>query len=231
MIAEIVETGTSRYFAELQAQYPAGIFDMLKVPGLGLSKIGVLHSQLGIGSLDDLETAAREGRLAKLRGFGAKTQTKILEGIERARRRESNFLLPVGLEAGEWLRQRVAAIPAVADAEVVGSVRRRLEVIRNVNIAIATNDVTAVRDPSGIVDRIEEIDDTTFKGTARREIDVLFHLSKRKDFGAMVLRTTGARTSSRPSRRKRENSGGAHGTGGLREGHHPVRRTGTARNG
>ena len=193
MIAEIVETGSSRYLGELQAQYPAGIFDMLRVPGLGLSKIGVLHSQLGIGSLDDLETAAREGRLAKLRGFGAKTQTKILEGIERARRRESNFLLPVGLEAGEWLRQRVAAIPEVADAEVVGSVRRRLEVIRNVNLAIATNDAAAVRDAlSAIVDRFEEIDETTFKGTARREIDVLFHLSRPKDFGATVLRTTGS---------------------------------------
>ncbi|HVS29930.1 MAG TPA: helix-hairpin-helix domain-containing protein [Thermoanaerobaculia bacterium] len=193
MIAEIVQTGRSRYLEELRAQYPPAIFDLLKIPGLGLTKIAVLHSQVGIASLDELETAAREGRLAKLRGFGAKTQARILENIGKARRRESQFLLPVGLEAGEWLRQRVAAIDEVADTEVVGSVRRRLEVIRNVNLAIATNNAAAVRRAlAGIVDRFEAIDENTFKGTARREIDVLFHLSNVKDFGATLLRTTGS---------------------------------------
>jgi DNA polymerase (family X) len=193
MIEEIVRTGSSRYLEELRKQYPPGIFDLLRVPGLGLTKIGALFSKFGIASLDELEAAAREGRLAKLRGFGAKTQAKILEGIEKARRRESHFLLTTGLDVGEWLRQRLAAIDEIVDAEVTGSVRRRLEVIRNVNVAIATKDFDALRKPlAKVVDRFEEVDETTFKGVARREIDVWFHLATPKDFGETVLRTTGS---------------------------------------
>ena len=192
IVLEIVETGSSRYLSELRAQYPPGIFDLLRVPGLGLKKIGVLHTTFGIGSLDDLESAAKEGKLAKLRGFGAKTQTKILEGIEKARRRESRFHLPTGLEVATLVRERLAQIDAVQNAEITGSVRRRLEVVRNVNIAVATRDIAAVsRELDRYLDAWQQLDDTTWKGTARNEIDVLVHFSEQKDFGLNVLRTTG----------------------------------------
>ena len=59
IIAELLESGKSRYLEELRAQYPPGIFDLLRVPSLGLKKIGVLHSTFGIGSLDDHEVAAK----------------------------------------------------------------------------------------------------------------------------------------------------------------------------
>src|SRR5215212_2491675 len=82
VVEEIVRTGESRYLAELQSQYPPGIFELLRVPKLGLKKIGVLYSELGIASLDELEAAAKDGRLAKLKGFGAKTAEVILAGIQ-----------------------------------------------------------------------------------------------------------------------------------------------------
>src|SRR5690349_7507210 len=69
VIEEIARTGKAEYLDELRAQYPAGIFELLRVPKLGLKKIGQLHSELGIGSLDELEAAARDGRVAKLKGF------------------------------------------------------------------------------------------------------------------------------------------------------------------
>ena len=193
IITELVETGESRYLAELQAKYPPGIFDMLRVPGFGLTKIGLVHEKLGVGSLDELEAAAREGRLAKLHGFGPKTQTKILEGIEKARRRESNFLLPVGLEVAERMRERLAKIKAVEDAEVTGSVRRRLEVIRNVNIAVSTrNDDKVIEALKKIVDKFEEAGENTFRGVLRGEMPVMFHLSHPDNFGTTVVETTGS---------------------------------------
>src|SRR4029079_1437791 len=118
VIEELVKSGASRYLDELRAQYPPGIFELMRVPSLGLKKIGILYEQLGIGNLDELEAAAREGKLAMLQGFGAKTQQKILDGIEKARRRESQFLLPVGIEVGEAIREQLAAIEAVLDAEI-----------------------------------------------------------------------------------------------------------------
>lgn len=194
IITELVTTGQSSYLAELRKQYPPGIFDMLRVPGLGMTKIGQLYGELGIGSLEELEEAARAGRLSRIRGFGPKMQTKIVEGIEKARRRESQFLLPAGLEVGERLRQRLAGIKAVEDAVITGSVRRRLEVIRNVNIAVATRKPDVVIEAlRPLVDQFEEIDNHTFRGVLRGEMPVVFHLASPQDFGRTIVETTGSR--------------------------------------
>jgi DNA polymerase (family 10) len=192
VIEELVRTGQSKYLEDLRKQYPPGILGLLRVPKLGLKKIGILYQKLGIGSLDDLEEAARAGRLAALPGFGTKTEQFILGSIEKARRRESHFLLPIGVEVGEQIREHLAAIEEIDDAEVSGSVRRRLEVIRNVNIVIATRAQERVVEAlARFVERIERIDDDTVKAFARNEIDVWFHFSKPEAFGATLLATTG----------------------------------------
>ncbi|MGZ5472462.1 MAG: helix-hairpin-helix domain-containing protein [Thermoanaerobaculia bacterium] len=193
VIEEIVRTGESRYLDELRAQYPPGIFELLRVPKLGLKKIGVLYSELGVASLEELEDAAKDGRLAKLKGFGAKTAEQILAGIEFARMRESQFLLPIGLEAAEVLRERLAELEEVEDAEVSGSVRRRLEVIRNVNLVVATKKPAIVAEKlAAMVGGFGEVDANTFKGTIRGELDVFFHLTPPAEFGSTLLRTTGS---------------------------------------
>jgi len=194
IIEELVRNGTSRYLDDLRAQYPPGIFELLRVPALGLKKIGIIHETLGVGSLDDLEAAARAGKLAKLRGFGAKTQQKILENIEKARRRESLFLLPAGIQAGEMLREQLASIDEIVDCEVSGSVRRRLEVIRNVNLVVATRARDRVRDAiRGMVEEFTEVDDATVKGIVNGEMDAWFHFAAPSEFGAQMLLTTGTR--------------------------------------
>jgi DNA polymerase (family 10) len=192
IIEELVRTGRSNYLEELRKQYPPGIFELLRVPKLGLKKIGILHEKLGIGSLDELEEAARAGRLAALPGFGTKTEQYILGGIEKARRRESHFLLPIGVEIGEQIREHLAGIEEIEDAEVSGSVRRRLEIIRNVNIVIATRkQERVVAALSKFVERIERVDDDTVKAFAGNEVDVWFHFAKPEAFGATLLTTTG----------------------------------------
>jgi DNA polymerase (family 10) len=193
VVEEIVRTGRSEYLEELRGQYPPGIFELLRVPKLGLKKIGQLHSELGIGSLDDLEDATRDGRVAKLKGFGAKTAEMILKGIDFARLRESSFLLPIGLEAGELLRERLAAFDEVEDAEVSGSVRRRLEVIHNVNIVVSTKKPNEVaKKLVTLVADLQAIDDRTLKGVARGEMDVYFHLTPPAELGSTLFRTTGS---------------------------------------
>jgi DNA polymerase (family 10) len=195
IVVEIVETGASPYLDDLRKQYPPGVFDLLRVPTMTLKKVGAIHAALGISTVEELEEAARDGRIAKLKGFGAKTAEKILGGIEWARKNESRFLLPTGLEIGELLRERLAAIDEVDDADVAGSVRRRLEVITNVNVVISTRRPKKVLEEigrRGVVDQFEPVDETTFKGLARGEMNVLLHLTKPEDFGAAMLRATGS---------------------------------------
>ncbi|MEO8033125.1 MAG: DNA polymerase/3'-5' exonuclease PolX [Acidobacteriota bacterium] len=193
IVTELVASGRSAYLEELREQYPPGIFDLMRVPKLGLKKIGVLYSQLGVSSLDELEAASRAGRVAALKGFGAKTQETILEGIAWARDHESHFLLPVGLEVGESLAERIASVAAIDGVEIAGSVRRRLEVISNVNLVISTmKPARATAAIATLVEELTAVDDATFRGRARGEIDVLFHLTHPDDFGATMLRATGS---------------------------------------
>jgi DNA polymerase (family 10) len=193
VVEEVVRTGTSQYLEELRGQYPPGIFELLRVPKLGLKKIGVLYSELGIASLDELQEAIEDGRLAKLKGFGVKTAEQILQGIEFARMRESQFLLPVGLEVAESLRERLAELDEVEDAEVSGSIRRRLEVIRNVNLVVVTRKPAVVAEKlEAFVSGLTAVDEHTYKGQARGEMDVIFHLCTPADFGSTLLRTTGS---------------------------------------
>jgi DNA polymerase (family 10) len=191
-IEEMVRTGESKYLEELRAKYPPGIFELLRVPKLGLRKIAVLYEELGISTIDELEAAATDGRLAKLKGFGAKTAEAVLKNVEFARMRESQFLLPVGIEAGEAIRERLTDIDEIKDAEISGSVRRRLEVIRNVNIVIATKKPEVVaKKLEDVVANLEQLDERTYKGLARGEMDIYFHLTPPAEFGTTLFTTTG----------------------------------------
>lgn len=193
VVEEMVRAGTSRYLEELRAQYPPGIFEMLRVPGLGLKKIGQLYSELGIASLDELEAAAKAGSLAKLKGFGAKTAQKIIDGIAWARKRESQFLLIDGLEAAGIVLERLSAIESITDAEVTGAVRRRLEVITGVDIAISTGDREATLAAlTPLAAELELESDDVVRGVVRGDVTVRFHLSSPEDFGANVLVSTGS---------------------------------------
>jgi DNA polymerase (family 10) len=194
VIEELLRTGESRYLEELRKQFPAGIFELLRVPKLGLRKIGILHSQLGVGSLDELEAACRTGGVAKLKGFGEKTQQKILEGIAYARKRQTHFLLPYGLQVGESIRERLANIDDVEDAELSGAIRRRLEVIDNVEIVIASKNPSRVMKAlEKFVDRFEAVDPNTARGLERGEMQVVFHVVKPQSFAQTLFETTGTK--------------------------------------
>jgi DNA polymerase (family 10) len=81
VVRDLVETGESRYLEQLREAMPEGVLELMRVPGLSTEKIHKLHAELGIESLDDLERAARDGRLITVRGMGPKTAEKILAGI------------------------------------------------------------------------------------------------------------------------------------------------------
>src|SRR3954471_1560954 len=96
VIRDLNTTGESRYLEELRAELPAGLVDLLRIPGLPTSKIHLLRESLGIDSVDALETAIRDGRLATLKGFGPKTAAKLLRGVEIFRTSGSQRLYHLG---------------------------------------------------------------------------------------------------------------------------------------
>src|ERR1017187_3897098 len=93
-ITELVATGKLAYYDELKASVPAGLVAMLEIPGLGPKKIKALNDELGIESVEQLEQACQEDKIAGLKGFGEKTQANILDGINRRNPSSRRFCLP-----------------------------------------------------------------------------------------------------------------------------------------
>jgi DNA polymerase (family 10) len=134
VIKELAAGGDSSLLTQLQEDTPEGLLEMLRVPGLGTSKIRAIHEGLGIDTLQDLESAARDGRLAALPRFGAKTADKIARGIAYLRETSDFMLYPHALAEAERLVAGIRRVPGVAAAEIAGSIRRRCPVVRDIDI-------------------------------------------------------------------------------------------------
>ena len=137
IVAELAATGSSALHEQLSEDTPEGLLEMLRVPGLGTAKIRAIHAGLGVDSLHDLEAAARDGRLAALPRFGAKTAQKISRGIAYLRETSEFMLYPHARTEGERLLAEVRRIPGVARAELAGSIRRRCPIVRDIDIVAA----------------------------------------------------------------------------------------------
>ncbi|MGB7748998.1 MAG: DNA polymerase/3'-5' exonuclease PolX [Verrucomicrobiia bacterium] len=133
-ITELVTTGELKYYDELKASIPPGLIEMLEIPGLGPKKIQALNQKLGVDSVEKLEAACQNGKVAELDGFGEKTQANILEGIERRRTYASKHLLSEALGAAELLLDGLREHPDVIRCSAAGSLRRFKEVIGDIDL-------------------------------------------------------------------------------------------------
>ena len=143
VVGEIIDTGESSYLDHLREDTPEGLIEMLRVPGLGPAKIHAIHEGLDIDTLHELEEAARDGRLAKLPRFGPKTAEKILKGIALLRESSAFVLYPHALAEAQRFLAAITGRADVARAEVAGSLRRRREIVRDIDIVAACLDAPA----------------------------------------------------------------------------------------
>jgi DNA polymerase (family 10) len=138
-IGELVTTGRLKYLEDLKAQVPDGVEKLLEIPSLGPKKVRALWKELGIESLDGLRKACEENRLSGLKGFGEKSQSKILEGIAFVCRHAGQFLLSDAWPRARSLLKHLREGGSVIRAEVAGSLRRWKEVVRDVDL-LASSD-------------------------------------------------------------------------------------------
>ncbi len=137
VLRDLVESNGSALLERLQEETPEGVLEMLRVPGLGPARIRQIHDGLQVESLQELEQAARDGRLAALPRFGERTALKILKGIADLRATGAFVLWQHGRAEAERLCAAVRAHPEVLHAEIAGSIRRRTEVVRDIDLVAA----------------------------------------------------------------------------------------------
>ena len=143
-ITTLVTTGTLPYLEELRASIPAGLLEMLRIPGLGPKKVAALHHELAIDSVAALEAACQAGSVAKLKGFGAKTQERILEGIRFLGTVGNRVRIDQALPLGQALLEQVRGFDGVIRAELCGSLRRRRETAKDIDIVASSQQPEAV---------------------------------------------------------------------------------------
>jgi DNA polymerase (family 10) len=144
-IEELLTTGRLEYYERLQDEVPAGVVSLLEIPDVGPKTAKLLWERLGLQSVPEVEAAARSGRLRDLPGLGARSEAKILGGIEALYRRSGR--IPLGSAwpvATRLLADLEAAEPAALKTAVAGSLRRRRSTIGDVDLLVASEAPAAV---------------------------------------------------------------------------------------
>jgi len=145
-IEELVKTGRSKYYEQLKKKVPVDLAGLRGIEGLGPKSIRKLYQKLGVRNISDLEKAAKAGKIARLEGFGGKSEENILKGIEFVKKSGGRFVLGFVMAEIRAIEERLRKLPGVERAVVAGSTRRRKETVGDADILIISKRPMPVMD-------------------------------------------------------------------------------------
>jgi DNA polymerase (family 10) len=146
-ITTLVNTGSLPFYDDLKGKTPPGLLEMLRIGGLGPKKVKALYDELGVTTLADLKAACEQGKVAALKGFGDKTQKKILEGIQFLSETGQRVRIDQALTVATRLIEGLRGAPGLRRLELCGSLRRRRETIADIDILASADE------PGPLMDR------------------------------------------------------------------------------
>ena len=195
-IENLVTTGQLQALEELTAKIPGTLIDVMELPGVGPKKARKLWQELGVETVDALESAAKAGEVARLSGFGAKSEQKIMTGIELFRVHRSRFKISEADQLIQPLVDYLVELPAVERLEVAGSYRRRCETVGDIDLLVITGEAAEVMDrfvtyPK--MARVEMAGDTRGRIALRSGLEVDLRVLPGKSYGAALVYFTGSK--------------------------------------
>jgi len=156
-IETLFATGELEFYDKLLASVPPGLLDLLDIPGLGGKKIKALHEQLEIDSIESLTEACNEGKVAGLKGFGEKTQEKILSGIKNREAYSARHLWWQARKVADRILPGLEELPQVERVEAAGSLRRGMETVGDLDFLVASSDPAPIMDWFTSMEGIAEV--------------------------------------------------------------------------
>ncbi|HEU4865655.1 MAG TPA: DNA polymerase/3'-5' exonuclease PolX [Actinomycetota bacterium] len=195
-IQEFLREGTFETLESLRAKIPPGVRDIIAVPGVGPKKAMILYQDLGIANIDDLREAVESGRIAELKGFGARTESNIRRGLERFQQQTGRALVSVAMDLAEDFIERISSSVDVERIDYAGSLRRMVETIGDVDLLVASDDPVPVMDAFTGVDIVEGV---LAKGEAkssvltRQGLQVDLRVVPDEAWGAAMIYFTGSK--------------------------------------
>jgi DNA polymerase (family 10) len=195
-IATIVASGDLPLHKELVAKLPAGLLDLLRIPGLGPKRVKTLYTKLKVKSAPDLEKALAKGSVRTLAGFGPKMEEKIRAGLGAALHVERRLLLPEAVTHARALVEYLRAGGGLTNLEVAGSYRRRKESIGDLDILVTTKHPHAVIERFAAYPDVAEVasrGDTRVTVLLRGGLQVDLRVVAPAAYGAALMYFTGSK--------------------------------------
>ncbi len=189
-IIELVQTGELKALQDLIAVTPEGVLDMMNIKGLGPKKINTLWKGMAIDSINALEEACRDNRIALTKGFGEKTQAKILDSIEFVRSNEGKFLYKQVEDFAYALTQKIEQAFPDERISLTGEFRRQLPVISQLEwVTTASKEALIKTVTNEQVTLDQELNDLlVFR--AEDLVNLEFHLASKEAFARVLLETS-----------------------------------------
>ncbi|MGH2517885.1 MAG: DNA polymerase/3'-5' exonuclease PolX [Ktedonobacterales bacterium] len=169
-ITELVTTGHMALYEQLLTEIPPGLREMLRIPGLGPKRIRQIHAALGIDTLADLRAAAENGQIASLSGFGEKSQEKILKGLIFLTEHQDLYRFDIAEADALPIAAALRALPEVVRISIAGSLRRRKEVVKDMDIVAS---VARDEDRAAVMEHLvalPEVNSVTGRGDTKTSV-------------------------------------------------------------
>ncbi len=195
-IEELLKTGKLRYYDQLAQKIPITIDELSGLEGLGAKRIKVLYKKLGVKDLAGLEHAAKAGKIAKLEGFGTKSEKNILQAIAFYRASHTRFLLSDVVSLVEGIAKKLGQVDGVTKVMVAGSIRRRKETVGDGDILAVSTKPKKVIDYFTAMDNVAAVygkGDTKGAVKLRNGMDIDLRVVPAESFGAALNYFTGSK--------------------------------------
>jgi DNA polymerase (family 10) len=204
-IVTILDTQDLPLRQELRGQVPAGLREMLTLPGLGPKRVQLLHVRLGIAGTEDLRKAAEQHRIRELDGFGAKTEESILKALAGREASQRRVLLAEAKVYAEGIVRHLRETPGIGAVIVAGSYRRRQETVGDLDILTTCRRPDAIMERFGSYSGVEEVlarGPTKMTVRLRSGMQCDLRVVPEKSYGAALQYFTGSKAHSIQLRRR-----------------------------
>src|SRR5574340_330512 len=195
-ISEIVSTGRCGLLERLRRELPPAITELLKIPGLGPKRVKALYHDLGVQTVEQLQRAARDGRIRALHGFGEKTELAILQAVEAHTGQTRRFKLATAAQYAEALRAFLQAAPGVQQVTVAGSFRRMRETVGDLDILVTATAGSPVMQRFAAYDEVADVlsaGPTRASAVLKSGLQVDLRVVEEKSYGAALQYFTGSK--------------------------------------
>jgi len=195
-IVEYSQTGQLKFLNKLEKEVPPTLIELLEVPGIGPKRINLFWKSLGVTTLDELEEAARSGKLINLPGMGEKSTARILAGIQALRLKKKRYPIHEAETIAQEWKERISQLEGVQYIEIAGSLRRMCPTIGDIDLVGSAESSLKVMDFFvSQPEVVEVLSQGDFKSSIRliNGVEVQLWLQPKEKFGSLLQFVTGSK--------------------------------------